>query len=147
MASEAFITNIVTIVILVILVGTFALPKKIRYAVHAIFLFALGISPLLFSLGVIGFTFGEAGIIKYVVAVVVVFTARSLIAEGVKEKGALRWVSVIAGIVIIILAVTPRLYQLGALTFTIPSYPPLIDQIVYVIAAVLLTLGIFLSHD
>ncbi len=147
MVSESFITNIVTIVILIILVGTFALPKKIRYAVHALFLLVLGLIPLLFSLEVIGFTFGEAGIIKYVVAVVVVFTARSLIMEGVKEEGSLRWVSIIAGIIIIILSVTPSLYQLGALTFTIPSYPPLIDQIVYIIAAILLTLGIFLSSD
>lgn len=147
MVSEAFITNIVTIVILLILVGTFALPKKIRYGVHAIFLLFLGIIPLLYSLQIISFTFGDAGIIKYVVAVVVVFTGRSLIAEGVKEEGKLRWVSIISGIIVIILAVTPRLYELGALTFTIPEYPELIDNIVYIVAAILLTMGIFMSND
>ncbi|MBN1544971.1 hypothetical protein JW898_05940 [Candidatus Woesearchaeota archaeon] len=147
MVSEAFITNTVTIIVLAILIGTFALPKKIRYAVHALFLLSLGLLPILYALDVIGFTFGEAGIIKYMVSVVVVFTARSLIVEGVNEEGPMRWASIIAGVVIIMLVSVPALHSMGALTFTIPKYPALIDHILYVIASVLVILGIFMSHE
>ncbi|MBU2561825.1 MAG: hypothetical protein KKD17_06005 [Nanoarchaeota archaeon] len=147
MVSEAFVTNTVTILFLSVIVGTFALPKKIRYVIHGLFLFALGLIPILYTLNVLSFTFGEAGIIKYVVAVVVVFTARSLIMEGVHEEGPMRWVSIISGIIIIILVTVPTLHKLGALTFTIPEYPQIIDQVIYIIASILLFIGIFLSKS
>ena len=147
MVSEAFLINAVTIVVLLILVGTFILPKKLRYVVHGIMLFALGIIPLLYEFRVIGFTFGDAGIIKYVVAVVVVFTARSLVMEGIKEESAIKWVSIVAGVCIILLTAIPALHNLGALTFTIPEYPAIIDHLVYVIAAILLFAGTFFTND
>ena len=147
MVSEAFIINTVTIITLLILVVTFLLPKKIRYAVHGIILLVLGLIPILYSAGFINFTFGEAGIIKYVVAVVVVFTARSLIIEGIHEESKIKYVSIIMGILIILLTAIPALHKLGALTFTIPEYPPMIDYIVYIIAAILLFIGIFIAED
>jgi hypothetical protein len=147
MVSEAVVTNIVTIVILLILVGTFILPKRARRGVHGLILLFLGFVPLLYSLNVINFTFGEAGIIKYVVAVVVVFTARSLIIEGMQEEGTLRWISIILGIFIILLTAIPALHKLGALTFTIPEYPAIIDHIVYIIASVFLFIGMFMAKD
>lgn len=147
MVSEAFIINVVTIITLLILVGTFLLPKIIRYAVHGLILLALGLIPLLYQFAIIDFTFGDAGIIKYVVAVVLVFTARSLILEGVKEESFVRWVSIIMGILIILLTAIPALHKLGALTFTIPEYPAIVDSVIYIIAAVFLFAGMFLAKD
>jgi hypothetical protein len=147
MVSEAFVTNIVTIIILLVLVVTFILPRKVRYGVHSAILLILGLLPLLYALKIIGFTFGEAGIIKYVIAVVIVFTGRSLVVEGVKEEGPMRWISIVMGVLIIILTAVPALHKLGALTFTIPSYPLIVDHIIYIIAAGLLFAGIFLEQD
>ena len=144
---SALITNLVTVVVLLVLVGTFVLPTKFRYGVHGLILFVLGLVPILFALDVIGFTFGEAGIIKYVIAVVVVFTARSLVVQGVKEEGPMRWITIIMGVVIIILTAVPALHQLGALTFTIPQYPSVVDNIIYVLASALLFVGIFIAED
>lgn len=147
MVSESFLVNIVTVVALTILVGTLLLPKRGRYAVHSLMLLALGTLPILYRLEIINFTFGEAGIIKYVVAVVVVFTARSLVMEGVKEESFVKWLSILMGVVIIVLTAVPALHSLGALTFTIPQYPPLVDNIIYIAAAVLLFAGIFLTKE
>ncbi|MBW2964544.1 hypothetical protein KY363_03720 [Candidatus Woesearchaeota archaeon] len=147
MVSEAFVTNAVTLVAVLILVGTFFLPKKVRYAVHGLILLLLGIIPILYQFNVVGFTFGEAGIWKYLIAVVVIFTARSLIMEGVKEESSFKWVSIIFGIIVVILVTIPALNKVEALTFTIPEYPAIIDHIIYVIAAILLFVGLFMSKS
>ncbi|MBW2971779.1 hypothetical protein KY359_01965 [Candidatus Woesearchaeota archaeon] len=147
MVSEALITNIVTVVVLALLVSTGLMPKKPKYAVNAGILLLMGLIPILYALRVLPFTFGEAGIIKYVVAVVAVYAGQNLISEGIKEEHALRWISVVFGILIILLAVVPSLYQLGALTFTFPEYPPLVNHIMYVLAGLLLITGIFLARD
>ncbi len=145
MVSEAALTNIVTAVVVIALLSTAIMPKRMNYGFNGILLLLLGGIPLLHDLGVLPFTFGEAGIIKYVVTVVVIFAAKSLIAEGIKEEHTLRWVTITAGIVIAVLALVPTLYELGALTFTIPEYPGMVNQIIYLVAAILLFAGIFLA--
>ena len=147
MVSEAFIINLVTIITLIILVTTFFFPKAIRYAIHGLILLVLGLIPLLYQFGVINFTFGEAGIIKYVIAVVIVFTARSLIMEGIKEERVIKWVSIVMGVLIVLLTAIPALHKLGALTFTIPEYPMIVDSFIYIVAAILLFAGIFFVND
>ncbi|MFC1741428.1 hypothetical protein ACFL3V_02745 [Nanoarchaeota archaeon] len=146
MVSEGFITNVVTIVILIVLVATFCIGKKARYAVHGTILLLLGLIPILHEFGVLGFTFGDAGIWKYMLAVVVIFAARSLIAEGIKEESRFKWVSISFGALVIILVTVPALNKLGALTFSIPKYPVIIDHFIYVVAAILLYVGIFISN-
>lgn len=147
MVSESLIINMVTVVVVGVLVATGLMPKKIKYAVNALIIFALGILPLLYRLDVIGFTFGEAGIIKYVVAVVVVYTAQNLISEGIKEEHAIKWITITVGVLVIIMALVPTLHQMGALTFTLPEYPEIINYVMYTVAGLLLFVGVFLSRS
>jgi len=146
MAAD-LIVNIVSIIVIAVLISTALLPKKLNYAVNGCILLLLGLIPILFELEVIPFTFGEAGIIKYTVTVVVMFSAKTLIVEAVKEEHALRWITLSMGVLLVILSIVPSLHALGALTFTIPNYPPMVNNIMYVVASLFLFVGIFLARS
>jgi hypothetical protein len=143
---SGWVTNVVTVVVLLALVSTFLIPKKIRHVVHSIMLLTIGLFPLLYHLGVLPFTFGEAGIVKYAVTFIVAMAAKDLIADALKIEGPMRYVVIVLGSTIVILAAIPSLFALGALTFTLPEYPSIVDNILHIIVGVTLFVTIFLKE-
>lgn len=141
------VDDIITIVICVILLVTLVLPKKIRYGVFAAFLFILGGIPLLYLMGLIGITFAEAPIIKYVTTFVVVLAGRSLFMEGVKMESEFKWAAISLGVIIIILTTIPSLHAAKALSFGLPEFPELINHILYIISGGCLIAGIFFISE
>ena len=67
MVSEAFINNTVTIITLVLLIGTLVLPRTPKFIIHSFLLMFVGIIPILYELKLIGFNLADTGIITYVI--------------------------------------------------------------------------------
>lgn len=143
---DSWVTNVVTIIVLLLLVATFLIPKKIRHVVHSLLLLTVGLIPLLYTLGVIPFTFGEAGIVKYAVTFIVAMAAKDLIADALKIEGPMKYIIIVLGATIVVLAAIPSLHAVGALTFTLPEYPPIVDNILHIVVAVTLFISIFLKE-
>ena len=136
--------SITSIVVVLALIGSLLLPKKIHYAFNGIVLMLLGILPFMYRAGMIRFDITAIPVVNYVVAFIIVIAGRELIMEGIKEeKKAVKYPSIIVGLVIIILTTIPVLFSMGAIGFNIPPYPPIINNVIYVVAGIFMIIGIF----
>ncbi len=135
------ITNLLAIGIVILVVSTLLLPRMIRHLVHSIILIAFGIIPILHSYKMIGFNIPSWPIVGYALTVIIILSGRTLIVDGFKEENrALKFLTIAAGFVIILVVTIPTLYNLGAITFNL-TYPPIINNILYMSAGVLLLIG------
>jgi len=140
---EGIILNFVSLIAMLLLMATFFVAQKIQYIIHAVFLFFMGIMPLIGY-----FNLNEITPLQYVITIVVVMSGRELIRHGVttKQKG-LKHASIALGIIIIIMSVIPVLSTFRAITFNLPGYPAVIDSLLYIIGAALLGVGTFIAKE
>jgi len=139
--------NIISITLVIILIITLILPKKIRGIVHAIFLFLFGLIPILFRLKLLGVTFEDTPQLAYAVLFIIVIAGRTMMVEGIKIESKVKWPIIIFGVIIIILTTIPALHDLGALSFTLPPWSTIINEIIYVFAAVFLVIVTFMADS
>ena len=145
---DPVLLNIISIAAVIIVIGTFFLPKKVQYMLHAFFLLLLGSVPILYYFKVIGFSMADLVALRYIITLVVVMSGRELIVSGMHEnhKG-IRHASIAIGVVIITITVVPALATFGAITFSLPQYPAAIDSILYITGSILLFAGTFLAGE
>jgi hypothetical protein len=142
------LVNIVSLLAVILLMGTFFFKQKIQFIIYSVFMFLMGLTPILHYFGAAPFNPGDFVALKYVLALVIVMSGRELIRNGMAEdqKG-LKQTTIAIGILIIILVFLPALGETGALTFKLPNYPWLIDSILYIAGSILLMIGMFITHE
>jgi len=138
------IGNIISITIVIILIITLILPKKIRYITHSIFLLMFGLVPIFYKLGLLGVTFSDAPQLAYAVLFIIVIAGRTLIVEGIRIEGGIKFFFMTVGILIIIMTTIPVLHQVDALSFGLPKIPPIINEVLYVISGITLIVLTFM---
>lgn len=135
--------NILSIIIVILLFLSLLLPKKIHYFVSGLTLMSLGGLPLLYDLGIVKINITEYPVINYAAYFLVVLASKDLLVEGFKEKQSpLRIPSIVLALTLLLLTSLPTLNKLEVIDFVL-KYPPLIDQILYIICGIFLIIGIF----
>ncbi|MBW2992000.1 hypothetical protein KY345_02160 [Candidatus Woesearchaeota archaeon] len=135
--------NIISMSVVALLFLSLLLPKKIHYFASGLTLISLGALPLLYDLKFIGINIAEYPVINYAAYFLVVLAAKDLLIEGFKEKESpLRIPSIILALTLLLLTSLPTLNKLRAIDFVL-EYPPLIDQILYMLCGLFLIIGIF----
>jgi hypothetical protein len=138
--------NILALAVSFAFIISLLLPHKIHAMINGIILLAVGLTHLLFELLVIEFDIRQTSILPFVIIFVVAVTAKELIGESLHEKGsAMKGLTFIAGIVLIVLVIVPELYHYGALSFNLPDYPFLINAIIYLFAGAVAIVAPFLQ--
>lgn len=138
--------NILALAVSLAFIVTLLLPHKIHAMINGVILLAIGITHLLYELLIIEFDVRGSPILLFVIVFVVAATAKELIAESIKEKGkAMKGLTFMAGIILIILVLIPELYHAGALGFNLPDYPFLVNAIIYLFAGVVAIIAPFLQ--
>jgi len=141
------VTNILAIAVALVLVATLLLPKMARHIVHSLLLLTFGVIPLLHQLEVIGFGLPDWPILQYAITVIVILSGRTLVIDGFREENkALKFSTMIAGIIIVLMVTIPTLQRIGAITFEV-NYPAIVNYIFYVIAGLLLFIGSFVLQE
>ena len=120
--------------------------KPISLLVGLLFV-ALGLIPLLFSFGVIGFDLpiSIAGIILWVLSVVGgVILLWDAIGENMQIMGIgqqLRMASIAGGLLLLAVGLIPILNQFGVIGFSIPEFADIIKNVLFVVFGGLLLYG------
>jgi len=126
------------------LVSLEVLPLKIKRMAYAGLLIVFGALPFLHFMGIIGLNIYSYPITKYAVLFAVIIIGRCLFAEGLKDPNILLKIpTMILGLLIIFITATPTLYSLGAISFTLPDYLPVIDFFIYIAAGAFGIIGAF----
>lgn len=148
----AGLSVIVTIVAIIFLVLLLILPKKISYALAGVTLIILGLVPLFEALNYINFNMHDFPVLDFMIYFIVLISGKDLFKEGVKENSNsgtktlssyLKWPSIILGFFLIAFTSIPKLYNHHVISWTIPSYPPIFDVIIYVTCGIFLIIGVF----
>lgn len=145
---------IITFVAIIFLVLLIILPKKIGYALAGIVLIILGLFPLFHALHYISFDLHEYPILDFLIYFIIAISGKDLFKEGLKEKmnnsffsKYVKFPSIFFGLFIIVLTTIPKLYKHHVIDWTIPSYPPIFDVVLYVVCGIFLLLGVFSLFD
>jgi len=145
--ADPAVRNIVAIAVLGGFAATFMLPKFARHIVHSFFLIALGAIPVLYELYVIEFQIPDFAIITYVVTAIIMLTGSTLVKDGFHEGGKFGYTAMGFGIIIMLNVLIPALYKINAITFNIPSYPPVINSVLYLISGIMLLVSTFILGE
>lgn len=129
------------IVIVVALVLIWLLPDKVTYLLTGTLLLIFGILPLLTYFGAINFDMYSYPISYYIVLYIAITGGEVLVYESLHEQVILKMLSMILGVVIVILTAIPTLKEIGAISFALPEYSPIINAIIYLTAGILLVIG------
>jgi len=136
--------SIISIVVVIILLASLFLTKKLRYVFNGVILLLMGILPMLYNARIISFNVESIPILKYVLILTITIAGKELAKEGFREQNKLvKYPSIALGIVIIIFTTVPALYSMGAIGFTIPYFPPAINYWLYIAAGILMFVGVF----
>ena len=146
MAAE-IIVNIIVIAAVVLLIVSLRLSKKPKHLVLGAILAAYGSIKILGHYEAIPFNIPSLPIITYILSVVVTIGGASLILDSFRERTFLKWASLVIGITVIMLSITPTLHEINAITFEIPSYPEFINFYLYFFAGILLLVAAFIVTD
>jgi hypothetical protein len=139
--------NIIALAVSFAFIISLLLPHKIHAMINGAILLAVGITHLLFELFVIEFDIRQTPILIFVIVFVVMVTAKELIQESIREKGkAMKGITFIAGVGLIILVLVPELYHYGAINFNLPDYPFIINAVLYIIAGIVAIIAPFLAE-
>ncbi|MCK5107562.1 MAG: hypothetical protein KAQ83_02450 [Nanoarchaeota archaeon] len=135
---------LVYVVIVILLFLTMVIKKKVHYAVSGLTLILIGLLPILYNNGIIGFNFEEFGIIKYIAYFFVLFAARDLFKEGFQEENIkLKIPTMLFAIALLIFTTIPTLNSMDILIIALPKYPEIVNNIIYMISGVFLIFGMF----
>lgn len=135
------IANIIAIVIAIALLLSLRLPRLPKHLMYSVILTIVGGVRLLNYYEIVQYTIPDMPIIVYVLNIVVMVSGASLILESFKEHSIIKVLTFLLGTLIIILAVTPTLYDLNVITFKLPSYPEFINYYLHVSAGFFLLLA------
>lgn len=142
------ISDFIAFGVLLGLVSLEVLPSKIKRMSYAILLIVFGALPFLYFIGAIGLNIYSYPITKYAVLFSVIIIGRCLFAEGVKEQNVLLKIpTMLMGLLIIFITAIPTLHTLGAISFTLPDYLPVIDFFIYIAAGILGMIGSFTAES
>lgn len=134
----------ISVIVVIILIASMILPRKLHFFFNGLVLITLGVMPILKNAGTITFDVNKVPIISYMIYFIVVLAGKELIKEGFHgEKGVMRYASITLAIFIITITTIPTLYKTGAISFTLPNFPPMINNVIYIITGVMLIAGVF----
>jgi len=136
--------DFIAIGVLLGLVSLEVLPLKIKRMIYAGLLIVFGALPFLYFMKMIKLNIYAFPVTQYAVLFSVIIIGRCLFAEGLKTQEIfLKIPTMILGLLIIFITATPTLYSLGAISFTLPDYLPVIDFIIYISAGIFGIIGAF----
>ena len=142
------LTDVLAIGVVIGLVAMYALPEKYLRIADGAILCLLGILPVLFMFNVINFDINSYLLVRFIALYVVIDVGSTLFAESIKEQEIwFKAPSMIFGLLIVLVTSIPWLEEFGAISFGMPSYSPLIDLILYIIAGALAIIGAFKAGD
>jgi hypothetical protein len=144
---DPIVTNIVALGVLGGFGATFVLPKFARHLVHSLFLIGLGLIPVLYELYVIDFQIPDFAIITYVVTAIIMLTGGTLLKDGFHEGGTFGYTAMVFGIIIMLNVLIPTMYKINAITFDVPSYPPIINSVLYLVSGIMLLISTFILGE
>ncbi len=122
--------------------ASFDEPTSIFSLILGLILMALGLIPLLFSFGVIGFSLPGFlhGIVQAIMAYIAAGVGVWLLVDGFLEDDAWRWITWCVAIVVLLLAIIPILNQFSIIGFGLGFLTYQVFQIMFVVEALLLIL-------
>jgi hypothetical protein len=142
-----------TVITLICLLILLVLPKKISYALSGVILIVLGIIPLFDALNYINLDLNNYPVLDFVIYFIIIIAGKDLFKEGVKEssgKGVsngistyLKYPSIFLGLLLMVITSIPKLYKFHVISWTIPTYPLILDVILYVVSGIFLIIGVF----
>jgi len=140
---ESLALHIVSIVVVILLILSMFLTKRVHYFFSGTVLLILGILPILREYGVIGIDINEFPIVNFVIYFLILLAGKDLLKEGIKEeREILKYPSIILGVVLIALTTIPTLNKLHVIEFVL-EYPPIVDSVLYIISGIFLIIGVF----
>jgi hypothetical protein len=137
---------IIVIVVVAISILTLWLPKKLHYIFNGVALLILGGAHIFYEFYFTAINLTGSPLVRFVIAFVVMVTAKELIQESIKEKGSMRVITFVIGGILIALSLIPELYHVGAINFNIPEYP-LLFSFLYVIGGIVAVLTPFFLKE
>lgn len=123
--------------------GDWDTPKSLPGLILGLIILAMGIFPLLNQFGVIGFDlpYTPAGI---VLEIILTIGGVYLLIMGIMEDvDFMKWVSIIAGIIVATIGIIPLLANFG-INIAVPFLAFLYSPYLYVIIGLLMLIGVFL---
>ena len=130
--------------IIALLFLTMVINKKVHYAISGTFLLALGILPILYNNGIINFNITEFSIMRFIAYFFVIFAAKDLFKEGFQEENLkLKIPTMLFAIFLLIFTTIPTLNNMNILIIDMPTYPDILNYIIYIISGLFLLIGIF----
>jgi len=139
-----FIGQVISLIVVILLFLSMLLTKKAHYAISGLTLISLGLFPLLYNNYIIPLDITRYPVINFAAYFLVIFASRDLFKEGMKEKQSLLKVpSIVFAGTLIILTTIPTLYNMQVISFNLPEYAPMINQVIYIASGLFLLIGIF----
>jgi uncharacterized membrane protein YozB (DUF420 family) len=136
--------SVLSLVIVIALVGSLMLPKKLHYVFNGIVLILMGVMPMMYNARIISINIESMAIVQYMLTFIIVVAGRELIKEGIKEENKMmKWASILVGVFIITFTTIPALYAMGAIGFTMPNFPPELNYGLYITAGIFMLVGVF----
>jgi len=135
---------IITLSVLIYLTLSIVINKKINYFLSGILIFLIGLLPFLSNSELINFNIGLYPIFNFAAYFIIVFAARDFLSEGFKEKWSfMKYPVLIMGLLLYILTTIPTLYAMNIISFEIPVYPEMFNNVLYLICGLFLMISDF----
>jgi len=120
------------------------IPEKPQRIMWGIMLLILGLVPVIFMMNWIAIDIFSYPLTGFVAMFIAIVAGEMLFTEGLKEANiALKILSTVMGLIIIIVTSIPWLADFNAISFQLPPYSPVIDFSIYLIAGILTIIGGF----
>ena len=143
MELSGFIPSIISFAVVILLLFTLVLTKKLHYAVSGLTLISIGSLPMLYAAGLTGIDIGSFPILRFAAYFFLAIAARDLFREAFREKGSvLKWPTFFFAFLVLMVLAIPTMKGFGV-EVPLPELPELMYNIIYVISGVLLIAGIF----
>ena len=142
--SADLIVQVVSVVLVILLLASMIFSKKLHYFLGGVILVAVGVVTILFEGGFMSLDVTKFPIVNFAVYFMIVFAGKDLLKEGIKEQASvLKWPSIILGILLVVMTTLPTLKKTKVIDWALPKYPAVIDGGIYVVAGILLIIGVF----
>jgi uncharacterized integral membrane protein len=134
---------LIVFAVVLILLGTQLLSKKLHYFVSGINLIVLGLLPILNHFEIIHIDLEQMPILKFVAAFFLGFATKDLFVEAIKEKESKwKYPTLIITFILVILITIPGLYSMDVIEFNL-DLPLIVNSLIYFIAGILMFIGVF----
>ena len=142
----AFTDIWITVIVLSYLLVSIVINKQFNYLFSGILIIFLGIFPFVRDSGMIGFDITLYPVFNFAAYFIVVFAARDFVSEGFKESSFnnLKWPIFFVGFCLLIFTTIPTLYSMNVLSFNLPVYPQIFNNIIYIICGIFLIITDFI---